>query len=547
VEKDNFLKSIGTLLAAVTGFFLIGMIAGCALGQLIMKRSPKLTDKIRKGFDKSLIITAFVCLIFTFYPLNSSISMAVFIVFSFSMGLFMTVNFQLRLFSKKSKTDITTKDFKAIDQKIFKSLLSPNPEMALIGYSMKHNEGVYLSKNERVKHTVIAGSTGSGKTTTLKSLFIDAMRNNYPVLIIDPKGNVDTINEFKNLIKKYSKEPRDLEIFSLISPDSSYRYNPLKRGSSVQIKDRLMSCLEWSEQYYKNQSSTYVGQVIHLFKELGLEITVKRINLLLKDKKYAEKIEDLIAVVKDQNKKELLNNSFRKLLKSDAHKLDNLISQMADLDNEDTGVLLNTDSNQFKEIDLLSVIKDRKIAYFQLNTMAYPAAAKVIGKLILSDLKCLASEIHGGKVIIDKPFFPIFVDEFGSFCNAEFIEMQKMCRDVNFALHLFFQSLADLDVVSPEFKSQVQQNCITKVILRTDDPQEVEFWSSVAGTSETTNESFQYQKFLGMNLKTGMGNSRVSRGMKVEHDVFKQLNVGQSVLIQKSPSKEDLIQLWNPT
>jgi hypothetical protein len=34
--------------------------------------------------------------------------------------------------------------------------------------------------------------------------------------------------------------------------------------------------------------------------------------------------------------------------------------------------------------------------------------------------------------------------------------------------------------------------------------------------------------------------------MKVEHDVFKQLKIGQAVLLQKAPAREDLLSLWLP-
>jgi hypothetical protein len=49
---------------------------------------------------------------------------------------------------------------------------------------------------------------------------------------------------------------------------------------------------------------------------------------------------------------------------------------------------------------------------------------------------------------------------------------------------------------------------------------------------------------LGPTFETGGGNAREAKQMCIEHDVFKRLSVGKAVLIQKSPAKEDLVELW---
>lgn len=419
------------------------------------------------------------------------------------------------------------------------------PEVSIIGTSLKNSKEVFLTEDERVMHTLIAGSTGSGKTTLLKSLYIDACKKGQPVIIIDPKGNHKTVDEFKELAIALGVSPEKFRLFSIIAPEKSQRYNPLARGTAMQIRDRLMGALEWSEQFYKNQASTWLGVTIEILKAVHLEITPALLHKMLVDRKQLDVIEKRISEIPDKERARDLLERLKQSAKMAVQNQDNLISQLKDLDNLEFGFLFDP-KDPVQTIELARVIENCEIAYFQLNVMAYEVGASVIGKLLLQDLKSLASQIHGEVVDLKTDFLPIFVDEFGSFAIEGFIDFLKMCRDVRFANHLFFQSLADLDAVSPEFKSQVQANCKTKIVLRTDDPNEVDFWSGVAGTLDAIEASHQTEQFGPITLRTGAGNSRSTKQMRVEHDVFKQLKIGQAVLLQKAPAKEDLIQLWYP-
>lgn len=417
---------------------------------------------------------------------------------------------------------------------------------AFIGRSFIDHHDVYLNENERCMHLLVSGSTGSGKTTVLKSLFQDAVLKKQPILIIDPKGNNETIQELKTMLFQAGRNSSIFKTFSIMNPDTSARYNPLSRGTAMQIRDRIMGSFVWSEPFYKNQASAFLSDITDVLTALRVPLTIRRLRRVMSDPMAQEELLALIAAVPDKGRAKELIQRLKAALRISKDNLDGLLAQLRDLDNLEFGELFET-TGLSPTIDLESIIRNGEIAYFQLNTMAYEEAAKTIGRLVLQDLKALASQIHGGQIELEPKFFPVFVDEFGSFAFEGFIDFLKMARDVKFANHLFFQSLADLDVVSPEFKSQVQQNCLTKLILRTDDPDEVNFWAGVAGTVDSIEASHQVASVLGIKFKTGQGNMRYTKQMRIEHDVFKRLRVGEAVLIQKSPAREDLVSLWNQT
>ncbi len=295
----------------------------------------------------------------------------------------------------------------------------------------------------------------------------------------------------------------------------------------------------------QNQASSWLGGAIEITRALGEDVTVSGLHRLLTDKKELDRMDRAITALPDKALAANLSERLRNTAKTGMQNQDNVITQLRDLDNLQFGHVFKP-AEEAQTIDLATAIQNSEIIYFQLNVMAYEVSAKAIGKLILQDLKSLASQIHGEVVDVKVDFLNIFIDEFGSFAIEGFIDFLKMCPDVRFANHLFFQSLADLDAVSPEFKSQVQQNCLSKLVLRTDDPDEVEFWSGVAGTLDVVDQSHQVEQFGPFTLRTGAGNSRETKQMKGEHDTFKQLDIGQTVLLQKAPTREDLVQLWLP-
>jgi hypothetical protein len=65
----------------------------------------------------------------------------------------------------------------------------------------------------------------------------------------------------------------------------------------------------------------------------------------------------------------------------------------------------------------------------------------------------------------------------------------------------------------------------------------------MAGTVDALEQSYQVEGTV-TRTKTGRGNMRETKQMRVEHGVIKNLGVGQAVVIEKSPSRVSGIQVW---
>ena len=89
-----------------------------------------------------------------------------------------------------------------------------------IGYSVTNRKLVYGHELDKSIHTAVIGASGSGKTVLLDALMFEDMRQGKPVVYIDPKGDIGTMNKFirmcqftgRGLFRFFGELPRRKEL-----------------------------------------------------------------------------------------------------------------------------------------------------------------------------------------------------------------------------------------------------------------------------------------------------------------------------------------------
>lgn len=475
---------------------------------------------------KPLLPMAFVCLSF------------------WSACAFLTLLVSPLIFWEKKTGRITTRDFKKkkVSFRGFQKAFH-NPDQTPLGISLKTKKKIFLPTRQRLEHTLVSGATGMGKTTLMLNFLRHAFINKHPVIIIDPKGEQGDISFIQQMFLDCGRKKEDFELFSLAQPDSSFGYNPLLKGTAQQIRAKIMDGLELNHEYYKAVSGQILSTLITALKVLKKPVSFKILHRLLTDNESIEQLKEDLSQSQVSDSLTLIK-SINSFLPFDKRDISGLVSQI-DLLNcyEFKGLLSPKDR---AEIVLSDTIKNNKVAYFQMNVNGYGDISKRIGKMIVQDLKVLSSQIHANQVDFQPRFVPCFIDEFGSFASADFSDFLKQVRSAGIGVHLFFQTLADLKLISHGFEEQVFGNTATKIIFRQDVPNDVEKWSKTAGTKDEFSYSYQVSENTFGQEKTGLGNQTELKKMRVEHDVFKKLSCGEAVLIDKKTGKEDLFKVFDP-
>lgn len=374
--------------------------------------------------------------------------------------------------------------------------------------------------NDNAKHIFVCGTTGSGKTVLLSNFIESGIDKDYPMVIIDGKGD---INEGSLLeIIKSRKGNRKLYVINLSDTLKSAKYNPFKNASGTVIKDMLISMSDWSEEHYKQNTERYIQRLTFILEKMEIPFSFETL------KKYIDKVE-LMQLSNEGVKKDVFTKE------EHTHSLDiintcgeiamNAAARFVTMAESELGKLFDNDG-----IDIESVVDENSIILFVLNPLLYQELSPRIGQLVLIDIKRCVSHLF--KERKDRVFF-IF-DEISSYISPLFIDLLNKSRSANVTCISATQSLSDLDFNSGEaFKEQIIENCNNYVVLRQNSAKNAEAWANILGTRENMDITYQFGD-EGVHMSTtGKGSAKITREYLYHPDLIKSLKTGEAVYMSK--------------
>lgn len=338
---------------------------------------------------------------------------------------------------------------------------------------------VLLIHAEMVKRMgAVIGKPGSGKTVQLKGLFEGQLRLGGGAFILDAKGTLDEIKRFFGIIFKYGRE-KDTFHLNFSDMNNTHTINVLGNGGALMLKEILMTLSSASEDKWRQVDESFItailkfltykrdneGEVLYL-KKLSTYLTLTR--LLREAWKYRKKvaedtrIEDFVrylttkieidyeefVTAKDDDKKfyekceENSQNSDLQGVYEAGLGAGNWEAVLTTL-GSDYGKIFNT---QYPDVDLFEAVQNNKIILVSLPTMESEETSQKLGKLILGIIKSVADQKIKNSFEPEIPFL-FLLDEFGSVVIKGFGRFMSKARSLGMSIILYFQSIAQLDVV----------------------------------------------------------------------------------------------------
>jgi DNA helicase HerA-like ATPase len=380
-----------------------------------------------------------------------------------------------------------------------------------LGQDNLTGEPIVLSSQELNQHTFLCGTTGSGKTTTILCFVDYALRNGLPLVVVDGKGDPDLARTLASMAGSHNRE---LQLFSISEPERSWNYNPLSCGGPTELKDRLMELSEWREPYYQYMAERYLQMAFTLFEKTYGSFDLSSFIYGL----APEKLELLACRLKAPAS--VLNY----LSSIDKKGISGLIDRLTLIIESQIGHLFCNEPG--KTISLVDSVASKNVILFSLDSLAYPLYAKLLGRLVVNDLKAVAS-----RRTKDDPLVLTVYDEFNVFARRNVVDLINKTRSKGFAALIAAQSLADLDICDSALRKQIIQNCNTLIIQRQNASEDAEELSRIIGTEETWMMTHQVDS----NGGTGTGSLRFVKELMIHPDKIKRLQVGQAVIARKIP------------
>lgn len=403
-----------------------------------------------------------------------------------------------------------------------------------------------LTESQLNHHVHIVGASGYGKSVLLSHLIKNRIHSQSGLMFVDMKADFETIRQVVSTAK-LANRLNDLQIFSCGNPEISNSYNIMAKGSANQLKDRLMGAFNWSEEFYKNESQSFLLKLLRgltaLRDKKGVPFDLSTILNCTLDTKG---ILDVIDKLGDENSEVQLElqGLVGYLSKADNYKaLQGLRAQLESLLLSDFGSLLKSDANG---IDLFEAIKNKKIVYILLDSRTYGESSRALGKLILQDLKAASAKIDN-EIPRDKRVpFTVVVDEFADLATEDFISFLDRARSSNIGVVVAHQEIADLSRISPEFANRLMNSTSTLFSFLQKLPDSSQLVSGIAGTRKTNEVTEQAESGLFGDQKTGMKSIKEVDEFVIHPNIVRSLSVGECVAVQKYPSSKAMVAKIKP-
>jgi type IV secretory pathway TraG/TraD family ATPase VirD4 len=389
-----------------------------------------------------------------------------------------------------------------------------------------------LTEAELNHHVHIVGASGYGKSVLLSHIIRSRINEGKGLLYIDLKGDMETISAYREAAILAGRD-KDLEVFSLTPGSSEAAYNLVGDGTATQIRDRIMRSFNWSEEYYKNLTSSFLLKLLIVLCEVRTHARGFSLRTILDILRDREILFQLTAKLNPAEKetKALAQEIYNFLGEREGNTgLQGLKTQIESLVLSDFG-----DKICGEGIDLFKIINSQKLCFVFLDTRRYGESATAVGKLILQDLKSTSSRIDSEIPQAERRPFTVIIDEFADLAQEDFIGFLDRARSSRMSVVVAHQELSDLRRISPEFAARLTGNTSTLYAFLQKNAESAEMISSTAGTRTVWKSTRQTERFGFFEIDSGKGSKREVEEFNIHPNVIKALGVGRCVCIKKFP------------
>lgn len=303
------------------------------------------------------------------------------------------------------------------------------------------------------------GSPKAGKTESMLLGILDQMPNFWPgsgYAVFEGKGDIDIYK------KKVASSGAPDFFFSSELP-GSHTVNLLD-GEAKDVVDRLTHSLIGQTQsttFYSDEQLAKLLLVVPILKGLG-----KAVNL--RDLYTAVAVEDaeieLLRLAKAAKADPVALSMYENWIKSDEH--ENRRNTLQGLLNRLFPFVYGPHTDRLNDyapdINVTDIVERGKSVYFHLPLTKFSKTVAV-ALVEMFNVEARRRQLSGADG--SKPF-PLFMDDWGDFFHENFGPFSARCRSAAMPLFFSFQSLAQLESVSPAFKDELDDTIANKIVLR---------------------------------------------------------------------------------
>ena len=419
-------------------------------------------------------------------------------------------------------------------------------DATLLGYNV-HKEPWLWPDSVRLKHGVIVGGTGAGKSTFIENIIAQDLNRSFggrkmPMIIFDGKGEREFLDRLLPHIEAAGRL-QDLRVLDPTHPSESSRYNPFYALDDAYQEhvNFIFRSFGLREDFFKGHQEAYLSDLVRILQYTGKLFNVYDVLVMALDENV---LQEQIGIAKsrldtlpDISAQQRLNfeMSVRMLQRSLAdrervEKIQGLLNELLSFLEDELSIV--TGSYQ----DLLTlddVFEKDLILFVSLNTNRNQRAVEALGKILLQNIQLMVGKRYARASSdrqANEPMLSVILDEFAPFGYPGFTQVLQTARGAKVSFLFSFQSLPQLQRVSQAFSDEVSSAPGTKMIMNVSEENTAQWFLKASAKIATKRRSLSVRRtgiFSTKYTEVGTGSESEIRETRAREDHIKNLPVGQ--------------------
>jgi type IV secretory pathway TraG/TraD family ATPase VirD4 len=424
----------------------------------------------------------------------------------------------------------------------------------LLGYTV-HNEPWLWPDEVRVKHGVLVGGTGAGKTTTLMNIIRQDVRRTFgerkmPMIILNGKGDVD----FERAVLAAAESAgrmQDLRIINPSKPLASCAINPF-----YSIDDNYQEHVNFifrsfglREDFFSGHQEAYLSDLVRILFYTGKRFNIYDILVMALDEDVleeqiniaSEKVKQSSSISAQQRRNfdmsvRMIRRSLRD--RERVEKIQGLLNELLAFLEDDLSVI----TGQYQDLLTLDEVLDKDlILLVSLNVNENERAVEALGKIILQNLRLMVGKRYSrepepGAAL--EPMVSVILDEIEAYAFPKFPTILQTARGARIAITFSFQMLSQLEKIGPAFAEEVSSAPQTKMIMNVSEENTVRWFLNASARVATKRRSLAIRQtgiFSKKYVETGTGSESEIKETRAREDQIKNLPTGQLQILMVDP------------
>jgi len=419
-----------------------------------------------------------------------------------------------------------------------------------LGYNV-HKEPWRWPDAVRIKHGVIVGGTGAGKSTFLENIIAQDLTRRFgtrkmPMIIFDGKGEREFLDHLLPHIAAAGRL-QDLRILDPTHPAESCRYNPFYSLDDAYQEhvNFIFRSFGLREDFFKGHQEAYLSDLVRVLQYTGRLFNVYDVLVMaldedvLQDQIKAAKAR--IATLTSLSVQKRLNfeMSVKMLLRSlqdreRVEKIQGLLNELLSFLEDELSVVTGAYQDL---LTLDDVFENDLILFVSLNSNRNQRAVEALGKILLQNIQLMVGKRYSQTTASrskDEPMLSVILDEFAPFAYPGFTQVLQTARGAKVSFLFSFQSLPQLQRVSQAFADEVSSAPGTKMIMNVSEENTAQWFLKASARFATKRRSLSVRKtgiFTPKYTETGMGSESEAKETRAREDHIKNLPVGQMEIL----------------